>query len=621
MPCLNHFQRRQNQTVIDSQSLEMNQIAFFTEGQSGYCKIVFPLLFLLLLFGCQDKEADVYQELVYADAGPGTISIDALVVTEDIVWTDQADEAIDYVVDGILSIRNGAVLSIEAGTVISFAEHAAIVLEDGKLITAGTSDLPVYLVGRQASSGWWNGLFARSDSASIELSHTEIRDTGSSYLLAPGPNAEEQGPSSVWMEKGRLHLNDCGLYNSDGLGIYLHPNSRFDCIRTSISSHEGKALDLSAHHLGFIDKASSFAGNLRNEIKVTGSEVSEDAIWHRREAPYRFTSSTQIEAEVVIEAGTQFIMSGASAIVVNEGFLKAVGSADEPITFRGFSESAGHWKGIFYSTPSEENRLEHVEIKHAGNGSTQVRGGNPGFRGPCSLCLNSGKLSVKNSKVTDGASAGFKAYTGDVAGLEWAANELSAHEGYAAEVRVDLLSGLTATSSFAGNGTDAILVRPGSVQQGDHLWEDLGVPYHFRDNNTVETSLTIAEGARLYFAQEKGLLFEAGSLQATGSSGRPILFSRLEEGNWLGLAFSTMDAPSLLRHCILRNAGLGETYVGGINSGYQGGANLLLNAGSLSLQDCTVSNSHDCGIKVKPGAFLDLSNVSFEGNQGEDVCE
>ena len=102
--------------------------------------------------------------------------------------------------------------------------------------------------------------------------------------------------------------------------------------------------------------------------------VDEDAVWPSvAPAVYRVVGqhgiggdTVRVDRHLVIEAGAVFEMAGGSGFVVGGGTagLRAVGTADKPIVFKGVAGSS--WLGITYGeTTWSENRLERVEIRNA----------------------------------------------------------------------------------------------------------------------------------------------------------------------------------------------------------------------------------------------------------------
>ncbi len=581
-------------------------------------------MFAVVLFASCKKEAskDVYEQILYAERGFATVYVDDVSVLEDQYWTDQSGEAIDYYVDGILQIDSGATLLIDAGTVISFAPHAAIVINNGALLARGTEQSPIYLVGEQASRGWWNGLYALADSARIELNHSEIRDTGSSYILSDGPPFKELGPSSIWQEAGTLKLRDCVLSNGKGFGLIAGASVDLQLSNTSIGNHVNNPLDLYANHLCCVDSSTAISGREGTVIRVRGSEVNQQSKWHKRALPYEFRGSTFIEAGVEIVAGTEFRMAGASAIVVNGGYLKAAGQAEDRIRFRGSNAQAGYWKGLFYSTESELNQLYSVDISDAGNGTLQVNGGNPGYRGPSSLLLNSGRLTVRDCHIFRGAASGFVVEEADFGKLQCSENSITEHADFPMKIPADNLYALDEDSEYRDNGRNEILVSPAVLSTGEHNWKPQGLPFYFLETSEVKTGLRIAAGTELSFNAEKGLLvLDQGYLNASGTSDDPVVFRNAKEANWLGLVFNTDQAENKLLHAEIRNAGLGLTYLYGTASGWKGGANVYVNSGQLQLENSLIAGSADCGIFKEAAAQLTLIDVLYDDNQGADLCE
>ena len=121
------------------------------------------------------------------------------------------------------------------------------------------------------------------------------------------------------------------------------------------------------------------------------------------EKPYLIYDSLTIakDAVVTIEKGATFYMHDRAKINV-EGTLNAVGTKDQPITFRGdrldfilndvlpYDRTPGQWGGLFFKSESFDNILDHVIVR---NGTTGIF---------CEQSLpDRSKLKIDNSQITN----------------------------------------------------------------------------------------------------------------------------------------------------------------------------------------------------------------------------
>jgi hypothetical protein len=87
--------------------------------------------------------------------------------------------------------------------------------------------------------------------------------------------------------------------------------------------------------------------------------------------------------------------------------FKALGSASEPITFTGRSQSKGAWGGILISSSSVDNIMDHVLVEYGGGKDLAIYmdAGNLGV-------YNDGYLTLTNSSIENSANYGVIIRTG-----------------------------------------------------------------------------------------------------------------------------------------------------------------------------------------------------------------
>jgi hypothetical protein len=132
-----------------------------------------------------------------------------------------------------------------------------------------------------------------------------------------------------------------------------------------------------------------------------GCSVGRDTLW-TGERPYLIYDSLVVDSGVTltIAKGATFYMHDKARWVI-KGTLKAAGTLDEPITFRGdrldklpvdipYDRVANQWDGLYFEAGSRGNVMEHVV----------VRNGNSGLRFEESS-TGEMKLTIANSQITN----------------------------------------------------------------------------------------------------------------------------------------------------------------------------------------------------------------------------
>jgi hypothetical protein len=127
------------------------------------------------------------------------------------------------------------------------------------------------------------------------------------------------------------------------------------------------------------------------------------------EARYYFIGDLKVASDLSIAPGAQLAFGEEVRMEVeNQGTLNAVGSAGEPIVFSSYSRDGNrNWRGILIKSAHTNNRLEHTEISHAGNGnlvymSRGWRSANLGVEGGASM-------HISNSRIARGSGHGIAA--------------------------------------------------------------------------------------------------------------------------------------------------------------------------------------------------------------------
>jgi hypothetical protein len=121
--------------------------------------------------------------------------------------------------------------------------------------------------------------------------------------------------------------------------------------------------------------AGHYTGNFRDIIWINQLDIRQDETWPRFDVPYFVYNWVSVGDDatnptLTLEPGVTVIGTGAVSISIGEtgsGAIHAVGTAAEPITFTGETNSPGSWTGIvvwFHADPATV--FEHVIVDNAG---------------------------------------------------------------------------------------------------------------------------------------------------------------------------------------------------------------------------------------------------------------
>jgi hypothetical protein len=117
-----------------------------------------------------------------------------------------------------------------------------------------------------------------------------------------------------------------------------------------------------------------YSGNLRDVIWINEVDIRQDETWPRHDVPYfiRWVSvgDSATNPTLTLEPGVTVISAPGVRIHIGEsapGAIRAAGTAAEPITFKGETDTPGSWIGIavwYYADPS--TLFDHVIVADAG---------------------------------------------------------------------------------------------------------------------------------------------------------------------------------------------------------------------------------------------------------------
>jgi len=302
----------------------------------------------------------------------------------------------DYLLEGFVDISSR--LIIEPGVVIRAKQDAIIWVDGGEFLAVGDAQNRITFEGLNHIEGYWKGIrFAEARESRIE--YVDLKDAG-------------QVCTTIWCTNGALILDDVtvSVTNSTVSNSYVHGlNATGDVLFTKFENNRfyGNAwagVFVDAKYIPMLDTASDYLGEGANNgtpYVLIGSGDLEDGdtrSWKNLNAPYLIGGYLNIEGGiVVIEPGTTVVFGEEDWLhVEGNGELRAIGTAEARITFRGKVEKPGYWDGItFWDSNWEENELSYVDIKHSGNvsGLLDAYGG--------VRMKNTSSLKINNSSFSD----------------------------------------------------------------------------------------------------------------------------------------------------------------------------------------------------------------------------
>jgi parallel beta-helix repeat protein len=345
---------------------------------------------------------------------------------------DLEDEAVDMAAIGVpyrfveskrYNIQNA--LNIGAGNILEFSTGAGFRLgvqasdcisTTGTLNATGTADAHIEFRGVTAGKGTWLGLGFNSSSPNNKLVYCDISGGGSADLY----NASQFAANITLQCESRVTIQNTTISESGGFGIYmLEEDARLqDFENNSFTANELAPVLLHFPQVAGLDTGSEYSGgNGREYIQVYGQAITEDDLTiEKLDVPYRIGRDvsgreTYVETALTILPGVILEFETAAGILLGSpgvdcipltGSLNAVGTAQEPIIFRGVTEGQGTWLGLGINSSTSANHLEYCEI--SGGGASQMY--NAGGQG--NLVIHcSGSVEVNNCTISDSGGWGI----------------------------------------------------------------------------------------------------------------------------------------------------------------------------------------------------------------------
>ena len=151
----------------------------------------------------------------------------------------------------------------------------------------------------------------------------------------------------------------------------------------------------------------------------------------------------------------------------------------------------------------------------------------------------------------------------------------------------------------SGNTTNAIKVTGGSSNKTGAWPEFSGVPYLITGNLTITSPgvLTIDEGVEVRFSSGK-YIDVRGTLNASGTSGNPITFTRQSSAQWGGLRFNYSGSAGTLSYCTMEYATYGIYAYSGPD---------------VSLSNCVLQHNSS-GVYAQSDPDISLSDCVLQDN-------
>ncbi|WP_198034350.1 right-handed parallel beta-helix repeat-containing protein [Dyadobacter tibetensis] len=275
---------------------------------------------------------------------------------------------------------------------------------------------------------------------------------------------------------------------------------------------------------------------------------------------YLIDGNISLLAELTIQPGVVVAFTENSFMdVKSNGGLKALGTADAHITFRGVESKENFWGGIRLNT--ENNQLKYVDIFNAG-------AADPLSKNQAAIHLTTtGKASVEieNCSITGNSGYGLLVEQGNTL-KKFSNNTLRGYRNAAIRIDATNAQRLDKASLYASN---VIEIGPSEIldtESAEVVWPELnkGIVFRILSEVSVNAGWKIAPGTVIEMGSDVAIMVHKGYFLAEGTPENPITIrgQQNQAGYWRGILFQTNNSQNALVHTIIQDGGSSNLVAG-----------------------------------------------------------
>jgi hypothetical protein len=594
--------------------------------------------------------ASIFHYAVLGGLSVSWADIDMLAMWESSLYSSLTlpYKSLPYFVLNNLNLNSGAVLTLEPGVGLRFAEHGLLSLAGGSSLNAdGTILLPISF--RAGGAYTWKGIRLESNCSALldycqfsscgypQYGYDEPTIYGNSVASLSISNTTIPGGTTYGIYltggvNGTVNLDNVNIQNCPYTGLCILDSSITLGYNNLFITDCGRPLAIPANLLNFLDEQPLFTDNADNRIFLQNDGyIYRNTTVRNWGYPY-VCESIDINVNNVdlsIDPGCEFQFGYALGFYVN-GTITAVGTSTDPVLFTKLPGSTQNWRGFYLNSGTSYAHFNHCIVQHCSSGNQygHVHDAFTLYRADTVLIENTQIIDawcravylessnsdaddlVINNLSIDGC--GMDAIYQNASGYNLTINGLSVNNCNAFPVSVSAnwahqIGGFTLTN----NAHNVIRFVNGGYLASQTL-SNHGYPYQISGGHLYVnyTNVSFLPGTVFYFEQERSLEV-SGTLTAIGTASQPIIFDRPPDASYFWERIYLYNGSSAsFEHCQFLNSGRRTPY------GYDNA--FLDNAGAtlLSLQNCQIINvdaqaisCHDAG----SGDAVQISNVQIDG--------
>ncbi|MBN1407010.1 MAG: fibronectin type III domain-containing protein [Calditrichaceae bacterium] len=445
-----------------------------------------------------------------------------------------------HIIDGYVYVSNGAVLTIEAGSIVKFKESAALVIQTNSgLIADGTAGT-ITFTGVAAENGYWRFIQFNDDAlnASCRLINCVI-EYGGGYSSS----------SAELVINNNATVTNCTVRFSSSNGVIID-----NAARPSFDNNTITLNDLSPIAAGFTSAASigvgSYTGNVSDFIDLDNGTITENGTILKQDVPYRMNNYNYVEnSTLTIAAGASFLMNVDAALVIDtNGGLTATGTELDSIKFTGFAEQKGYWRFVVFEDDALDANcnLDYCIFEYGG-----------GYSSNSATVVINNDATITNSAVRNSSTHGVEISA--KARPTFDNNTISMNNKSPIHGDFESMTSI-GYGDYNGNTSDFIDLDSGTLTEVGTLKKQ-NVPYRLNSYNYIEeATLTIEAGTIVYLNQDAALVVNTnGGMIAQGTMDDSVYFSSnvAQNGYWRFIHYTDVakDADCIMDYCQIEYGG------------------------------------------------------------------
>jgi hypothetical protein len=303
---------------------------------------------------------------------------------------------------------------------------------------------------------------------------------------------------------------------------------------------------------------------------------------------YIVTNDIEVRADLVIMPGVVIAFHENKGMQLMNGAVRAVGTPDHGIIFKGLTDQPSYWKGIVIHSNNELNEFEFVTIKQAGSATFTETGvkANVTLAGSA---IEGGALKISHTVFSE--SGGYGLYVQGTSTLNRFSNNAFLNNAFsAAYIPASQLHKIDVVSFTGTNG-----VETGGVlfQESEITWKKLTGSYFVTSDIQIYSGVSIDAGAS--FKMSSGITIQItdnGYLRAIGSAELRTVFTSSGNGiYWNGLYFNSGNQNNTISYCDISYAGMNKIAAAAHP------ANIVIgNAGTAIIEHSIIKNGLGYGL-------------------------